>query len=143
MNLLYNDMYTVLQINGSLESMSSWHLTLTSELRKNKGKQYHTSFVEDADTRHERPGNFVQRGSREGEPYREHCDGEEVEKQHKGPADDTSKQSDRTIDALTATLKVPETTQLQSLELRIYIKISVGQCVSVCRLSIHTIRSKE
>ena len=118
-------------------------MTLTSKLRKNEGKQHHTSFVEDADTRYERPGNFVQRGSREDEPYREHCDRKEVEKQHEGLADDTSKQSDRTIDALAATLKVPETTQLQSLELRIYIKISVGQCVSMCRLSIHTIRSKE
>ena len=143
MYAIYSDMYTIMRINGPHESMSSRHLTLTSKLRKDKGKQHHTSFVEDADTRYERPGNFVQRGSREGEPYREHCDGEEVEKQHKGPADDTSKQSDRTIDALAATLKVPKTTQLQSLELRIYFKISVGQCVSVCDLSIHTIRSKE
>ena len=129
MNLLYSDMYTIMQSKGPHESVSLWHLTLTSKLRKNEGKQHHTSFIEDADTRYERPGDFVQRGSREDEPYREHCDGEEVEEQHKGPADDTSKQSDWTIDALAATLKVPETTQLQSLKLRIYIMISVVQCV--------------
>ena len=92
---------------------------LSFKLRKDKRKQHHTSFIKDADTRYERPGNVVQRGSREDEPYREHCDGEEVEEQHKGPAGDTSKQSDRAINALAATLKVPETTQLQSLELRI------------------------
>ena len=60
--------------------MSSWHFMLTSNLRKDEGKQHHTSFIEDADTGYERPGNFVQRGSREDDPYREHCNGEEVDK---------------------------------------------------------------